>query len=115
MTKQSGEWLLTFDNGDVISSRLVIGADGAKSQVRTLAGIGSRGWQYRQSCMLITVDTGREQQDITGSSFSRPARVRFCRCLILMPRWSGMIHRRGSASSVNCRCRNCRRKSAHHS
>ena len=69
MTKQSGEWLLTFDNGDVISSRLVIGADGAKSQVRTLAGIGSRGWQYRQSCMLITVDTGREQQDITWQQF----------------------------------------------
>ena len=88
-TKQSGEWLLTFDNGDVISSRLVISADGAKSQVRNAGWYQPCGWQYRQSCMLITVDTGREQRDIRRQQFSRPARVRFCRCLILMPRWSG--------------------------
>ncbi|GAA0325617.1 2-octaprenyl-3-methyl-6-methoxy-1,4-benzoquinol hydroxylase [Morganella psychrotolerans] len=69
MTKQAGEWLLTFDSGEQISSRLVIGADGARSQVRTLTGIGSCGWQYRQSCMLISVDTHRAQQDLTWQQF----------------------------------------------
>lgn len=45
--------LLTLDNGDELSVTLVVGADGAHSQVRRMAGIGVHGWQYRQSCMLI--------------------------------------------------------------
>lgn len=69
MTKQDREWLLTFDSGEQIRSRLVIGADGARSQVRTLTGIGSRGWQYRQFCMLISVDTHAAQQDLTWQQF----------------------------------------------
>lgn len=69
MTKQEGEWLLTFNSGEQIRSHLVIGADGARSQVRTLTGIGSRGWQYRQSCMLISVDTHGAQQDLTWQQF----------------------------------------------
>ena len=69
MTKQADEWLLTFDSGEQLRSSLVIGADGARSQVRTLTGIGSRGWQYRQSCMLISVDTHRAQQDLTWQQF----------------------------------------------
>lgn len=46
---------LHFADGKSLIARLVIGADGAKSQIRQWAGIGAGGWDYPQSCMLITV------------------------------------------------------------
>lgn len=51
------DWIISLDDGRDLHAKLVVGADGANSQVRKLAGIGSRGWQYRQSCMLITIQT----------------------------------------------------------
>lgn len=62
-------WRLTLDSTEMLEARLVVGADGAQSQVRRLAAIGIDGWQYRQSCMLITVDTDMPQQDITWQKF----------------------------------------------
>lgn len=46
---------LHFDDGHVLETQLVIGADGANSQIRQWAGIGIHAWQYQQSCMLISV------------------------------------------------------------
>lgn len=63
------EWIVSLDDGRELQTKLVIGADGANSQVRKLAGIGSRGWQYRQSCMLITIQTDGPQQDKTWQQF----------------------------------------------
>lgn len=37
---------VTLDNGRQLAARLLIGADGANSPVRTFAGIPSRGWDY---------------------------------------------------------------------
>lgn len=68
--QRSGDlWQITLDNRQRLSTRLVIGADGANSAVRQQAGIGITGWQYRQSCMLIRVKTGRKQQDVTWQQF----------------------------------------------
>ncbi|HGD3535590.1 TPA: 3-demethoxyubiquinol 3-hydroxylase [Providencia stuartii] len=67
--KGQKEWVVSLDDGRELQAKLVIGADGANSQVRKLAGIGSRGWQYRQSCMLITVQTAGAQQDKTWQQF----------------------------------------------
>ncbi|MFI8415372.1 3-demethoxyubiquinol 3-hydroxylase [Serratia sp. NPDC078593] len=68
--QREGEgWLVTLDCGEVLAADLVIGADGAKSQVRQWAAIGTSGWQYRQSCMLITVQTAAPQQDVTWQQF----------------------------------------------
>ena len=47
-----------------------MGADGANSQVRTLAGIGVTAWDYRQHCMLINVETELPQQDMTWQQFT---------------------------------------------
>jgi 2-octaprenyl-3-methyl-6-methoxy-1,4-benzoquinol hydroxylase len=58
-----------LDSSQTLQARLVVGADGANSQVRKLAAIGTSGWQYRQSCMLITVQTGAPQQDVTWQQF----------------------------------------------
>jgi 2-octaprenyl-6-methoxyphenol hydroxylase len=38
-----------------IKTKLVIGADGARSQIRHLAGIKTRGWKYWQSCVAFTI------------------------------------------------------------
>jgi len=47
----------------------VIGADGANSKVRSIAHIGITAWDYRQHCMLISVETEKPQQDITWQQF----------------------------------------------
>lgn len=67
--KSQEEWILALDDGRTLQAKLVIGADGANSQVRKMAGIGSRGWQYRQSCMLISIQTQQPQQDKTWQQF----------------------------------------------
>ena len=43
-----------LDDDRKVAARLVVGADGALSQVRQQAGIGTNGCQYPQSSMLIT-------------------------------------------------------------
>lgn len=40
----------------LINTKLVIGADGARSRIRSLAGIKTRGWKYWQSCVAFTIE-----------------------------------------------------------
>lgn len=61
---------VTLSSGEVFNVDLVVGADGANSKVRELAGIGVTAWDYRQHCMLINVKTELEQQDITWQQFT---------------------------------------------
>jgi 2-octaprenyl-6-methoxyphenol hydroxylase len=44
-------------NGEqcLIRTKLVVGADGARSPIRSLAGIKTRGWKYWQSCVAFTI------------------------------------------------------------
>ncbi|WP_099121737.1 3-demethoxyubiquinol 3-hydroxylase [Xenorhabdus sp. KK7.4] len=81
-------WQLELTDGTELNTRLIIGADGARSQVRQLAGIGSRGWQYRQSCMLITVKTEQPQQDITWQQFFPSGPRAF---LPLFDQWASLV------------------------
>jgi 2-octaprenyl-3-methyl-6-methoxy-1,4-benzoquinol hydroxylase len=53
----------------VLRAKVVIGADGANSNVRKLVHIGTTGWDYAQSAMLINVQTEESQQDITWQQF----------------------------------------------
>lgn len=71
-----------------IQTRLVIGADGASSQVRQLAGIGIQGWQYPQSCMLITVQCGQEPGDSTWQQFTPTGPRAF---LPLYDNWASLV------------------------
>ncbi|MCE9679029.1 FAD-dependent monooxygenase [Shewanella sp. AS1] len=50
--------------------RLLVGADGANSQVRQWAGIGVTGWDYAQAAMLINIATQTPQQDVTWQQFT---------------------------------------------
>ncbi|WP_445777769.1 FAD-dependent monooxygenase [Shewanella sp.] len=61
---------VTLEDGSQLSTRLLVGADGAHSQVRQWAGIGVTGWDYAQSAMLINIHTQTEQQSVTWQQFT---------------------------------------------
>ena len=46
--------------GESISTRLLVGADGARSQIREQAGIATHGWNYDQSAIVTTVAHERD-------------------------------------------------------
>ncbi|HET9715858.1 MAG TPA: ubiquinone biosynthesis hydroxylase [Pseudolabrys sp.] len=47
-------------NGDSIATRLLVGADGARSAIREQAGIPTYGWDYGQSAIVTTVAHERD-------------------------------------------------------
>lgn len=49
-----------LDDGETISARLLVGADGAKSKIREQAGIATHGWNYDQSAIVTTVAHERD-------------------------------------------------------
>jgi 2-octaprenyl-6-methoxyphenol hydroxylase len=49
-----------LSNGDAVSARLVVAADGARSRLRELAGIETFGWSYGQSAIVTTVAHERD-------------------------------------------------------
>ncbi|VEP11223.1 conserved hypothetical protein [Hyella patelloides LEGE 07179] len=59
----------TADGDRSISAKLVIGADGARSQIRNLANITTRGWKYWQSCVAFTIKHTAPQNDTAFERF----------------------------------------------
>ncbi len=53
---------VTLADGDTIAARLLVGADGARSQIRERAGIASHGWNYGQSAIVCTVAHERDHE-----------------------------------------------------
>ncbi|MCP5161276.1 MAG: FAD-dependent monooxygenase [Hahellaceae bacterium] len=53
-----------------LSTKLVIGADGAQSRVRTWANIGLNSDQYGQQALVINVEYQGQQEDITWQAFT---------------------------------------------
>ena len=82
-----GQHLHLADDTEIVA-RLVVGADGAQSQVRQLAGIGVHGWQYPQSCMLITVKSENEPGDSTWQQFTPTGPRAF---LPLYDNWASLV------------------------
>ncbi|RKR65421.1 2-octaprenyl-3-methyl-6-methoxy-1,4-benzoquinol hydroxylase [Yokenella regensburgei] len=79
--------LLFADDTD-LAAKLVIGADGATSQVRQMAGIGIHAWQYQQSCMLITVRCEEDPGDSTWQQFTPEGPRAF---LPLFDNWASLV------------------------
>lgn len=67
---------LSLSSG-AITTKLVIGADGPQSHVRKMAAIGTTGWDYQQSALLINVETSLGQQDVTWQRFSPSGPIAF--------------------------------------
>lgn len=88
MHRADGHWQVALSSSETLQARLVVGADGANSQVRKMAGIGTSGWQYRQACMLITVETDQPQQDVTWQQFLPSGPRAF---LPLYDRWATLV------------------------
>ena len=61
--------VLRLCNGDVLTTELVIGADGAQSQIRQLAGIGQYAEAYEQHAMVVTIRYKGSLQTGTWQSF----------------------------------------------
>ena len=69
MAFQNHHWTIELHNGQIFETPWVIAADGAKSKVREMAGIGVSGWQYRQDCFLILVQTKNHFPPVTWQKF----------------------------------------------
>ncbi|MBZ6385825.1 MULTISPECIES: 3-demethoxyubiquinol 3-hydroxylase [Pantoea] len=70
LQQENGGWRLDLSDGEALHTRLVVGADGANSQVRQMAGIGIQGWSYAQSCLLISVTCEHPTGDSTWQQFT---------------------------------------------
>lgn len=88
MQVEGDSHILHLDDDRKVAARLVVGADGALSQVRQQAGIGTNGWQYPQSCMLITVQCDNEPGDSTWQQFSPTGPRAF---LPLFDNWASLV------------------------
>lgn len=66
---QTNSAIVTLASGEKLEARWVIGADGARSKVRQLAGIGTTGWQYAQQALGVVVETAQQQPDQTWQEF----------------------------------------------
>jgi 2-octaprenyl-6-methoxyphenol hydroxylase len=49
-------------DGNVLSARLLVAADGARSTIRKAAGIATHGWNYGQSAIVINVAHERDHE-----------------------------------------------------
>ncbi|MFM7192548.1 MAG: FAD-dependent monooxygenase, partial [Microcystaceae cyanobacterium] len=64
--------ILTLRQGDQtrhLQAKLVVAADGARSTLRTLAGIPTKGWKYWQSCVAFTIQHQAPRNDIAFERF----------------------------------------------
>jgi 2-octaprenylphenol hydroxylase len=60
---------LALDRGESLQARLVVGADGAESRVRELAGIDCSGWSYAQQGIVCNVATERPHRHTAWQRF----------------------------------------------
>ncbi|MGS2744512.1 UbiH/UbiF/VisC/COQ6 family ubiquinone biosynthesis hydroxylase [Halomonas sp. LS-001] len=62
--------VVELDNGKILNAGLVVGADGARSTLRELAGIEVSTYDYHQRALIINVETELPQQDVSWQCFT---------------------------------------------
>ncbi|MBK6897145.1 MAG: FAD-dependent monooxygenase [Alphaproteobacteria bacterium] len=70
-TPQEGGIKATLEDGNTITARLLVGADGRASLVRSLSGIESRKQEYGQSAVTCIINHSRSH-NFTATEFHRP-------------------------------------------
>ncbi len=61
--------IITLANAERVECKWLVGADGARSQVRSQARIGTSGWQYGQQALGIIVKMAKPVADTTWQQF----------------------------------------------
>lgn len=64
-----GRWRVRVNDGRELTTRLLVGADGAESKVRQLAGIKTGGWGYGQKAIVANVRTAEPHQETAWQRF----------------------------------------------
>lgn len=72
-----GASLVKLTDGRELQARVLVGADGAQSRVRATADIGLTSWDYEQQALVLYVETGYPQQDVTWQQFRPHGPVAF--------------------------------------
>ncbi len=62
-------WRVRLDNGREITTRLLVGADGAQSKIRHLSGIRISGWKYNQRALVANVRTAEFHRETAWQRF----------------------------------------------
>lgn len=71
MLRRSGDgWLLQLEDGRELHTSLLIGADGANSSVRRLAGCATREWDYRHHAVVTSIRTEQPHQHTCWQRFT---------------------------------------------
>jgi len=60
---------LELDDGEILEARLIVGADGAASRVRRMAGIVVTGWDYDHVAVVATVKPAGHHRDTAWQRF----------------------------------------------
>ena len=64
------EAILTYNNGELLATRLLVGADGAESQVRKSKQMPLTFWAYDQQAIVATVNTEKAHDNIARQAFT---------------------------------------------
>ncbi|MEJ2693090.1 MAG: UbiH/UbiF/VisC/COQ6 family ubiquinone biosynthesis hydroxylase [Candidatus Thiodiazotropha sp.] len=68
---------LLLDDGSRIEAELIVAADGRDSQIRAMAGIGTRGWDYDQHAIVATIDLERHHDNTARQRFMKNGPLAF--------------------------------------
>lgn len=96
-------WRVQLTDGRNLTTRLLIGADGAQSKVRQAAGIDTSGWSYDQKGLVATVRTAKSHQETAWQRFLLTGPLAFLplsddRCSIV---WSTTPERADALLALN--------------
>jgi len=61
--------VIELESGQILTTKVLVAADGGHSKVRQAVGLGVNSWDYTQHALGIYVKTEYEQQDITWQRF----------------------------------------------
>ena len=69
LVREDEGWRLNLDDGRQLRAPLVLGADGARSRLRDLAGFAMREWDYLHHAVVTTIELDQPHQDTAWQRF----------------------------------------------